>query len=502
MISDTVSLIRQTLREALPLQQAIQYTRGWNREQYDKAFGGKYRIFLPLDHVQIDLSDLSPDSIEIPRAIYLATYHSDFDSLSPEEYVRGVITKDGRIFRLGRVLQRLDPSGKLLGIFNGDVQRTGANLTGKDLMLVISRHPYDIAGMSTDRGWTSCMELPNPRNRGGGCYHDRISSDIKLGTLIAYLARKEDTNLQHPIGRTLIKPYYASDNKHFQLIVSENVYGFMPENVHHEVRKWVKKNQNVLSNAHERPYSSFLAHPDLYQDSDEPDLIADQKALQQLADVISNDDVKTFSGWVQKGLLDINEKQPDPYLNNSPEPLVTSVINKEAWAILEFMIDQPEFGAWEADSVPDNCPQNILDKLVLRGYIKGTQSTWNIRKEDPVLQTFIRLQPHNPQLTGSLLKAINQYCAGDFVLLSLVEQMLKAGVSLESPTPLVVYERSRKKRLESVYIYDIVATKSYPEVVGMKITLEAHKSLLSLLRQHGGERHSQQPRVVVFKPRA
>lgn len=73
--------------------------------------------------------------------------------------------------------------------------------------LVISRHPYDVAGMSTDRGWKSCMELPNESNKSGGCYFSFVRKDVEKGTLVCYLIKSTDKNIEHPIGRINIKPY-------------------------------------------------------------------------------------------------------------------------------------------------------------------------------------------------------------------------------------------------------------------------------------------------------
>ena len=72
-----------------------------------------------------------------------------------------------------------------------------------NLSVVISRNPYDIVGMSTDRRWTSCMKLPNddPSIYPGGAYHQHLIHDIELGTLVAYLIEPTDKNIEHELGR-------------------------------------------------------------------------------------------------------------------------------------------------------------------------------------------------------------------------------------------------------------------------------------------------------------
>jgi len=86
--------------------------------------------------------------------------------------------------------------------YNADPIRLRKKLTSADnLTIAISDHAYDIAGMSTGRDWTSCMNI-----EGGSCY-EYVKSDIELGTIVAYLCEASDTNIEKPYARILIKPY-------------------------------------------------------------------------------------------------------------------------------------------------------------------------------------------------------------------------------------------------------------------------------------------------------
>lgn len=71
-----------------------------------------------------------------------------------------------------------------------------------DLQIVISRHPYDIIGMSTNRGWTTCHDLNDKRYNGNHLHN--IANNLRGGCLIAYLIRKNDRNIKDPISRCLI----------------------------------------------------------------------------------------------------------------------------------------------------------------------------------------------------------------------------------------------------------------------------------------------------------
>jgi len=81
---------------------------------------------------------------------------------------------------------------------------------GDDYLIVISKHPYDIVGMSTDRNWTSCMNI---RDDKVSQYNKYLPLDITQGTIVSYLIKRHDLNIKRPIARILIKPYYSIDKR-------------------------------------------------------------------------------------------------------------------------------------------------------------------------------------------------------------------------------------------------------------------------------------------------
>lgn len=116
------------------------------------------------------------------------------------DYIAGT-GKDsqGRVVRIGRNLK--DPDVKRA--FDSDPNRKSlTNATRSNQLICISMHPYDIAGMSTDRGWTSCMNLKDGSNK------KYVKQDVAGGTLIAYLIEPKDRNINKPIARALAKPYF------------------------------------------------------------------------------------------------------------------------------------------------------------------------------------------------------------------------------------------------------------------------------------------------------
>ena len=110
----------------------------------------------------------------------------------------------GRTVRLGKALAK---EAELKKMFDSDPDRkVVAQETKAGRMVCISMHPYDIAGMSTDRGWTSCMDLVNGVNK------RYIKTETKTGTLIAYLIDAQDKNINKPVARCLLKPYFDMDD--------------------------------------------------------------------------------------------------------------------------------------------------------------------------------------------------------------------------------------------------------------------------------------------------
>jgi DNA-directed RNA polymerase alpha subunit len=97
--------------------------------------------------------------------------------------------------------------------------------------IIISRHPYDIAGQSTDRRWTSCQNIIKnySGDNGEDKYNRYVLSTITMGGLVAYLVEDKETGnkvvnyknklmiedeegkhydiLHDPIARITIKPF-------------------------------------------------------------------------------------------------------------------------------------------------------------------------------------------------------------------------------------------------------------------------------------------------------
>jgi hypothetical protein len=174
------------------------------------------RVYFPFSTSEGMVTHESPVKKEVEDALQ----GTDFKL---KDYKMGVaIDKFGREVKLGKALTKLGKTDVLVK-FRDDPTREASKKT--DFIIVFSKHPYDIAGMSTERGWTSCMNLYDGEER------EYVKWDVKEGSFVCYLTSVNDTNLNKPTGRILVKPYINTKNKKDVLYSPEQeVYGTTPNN--------------------------------------------------------------------------------------------------------------------------------------------------------------------------------------------------------------------------------------------------------------------------------
>jgi len=261
------------------------------RKVYDKLFSGKYRLVFPLK--EEDISFTMPENTYEKYARYISRIaykvFMSIGNIEEAESIRHAINTDEDIrdyskskmytffsdpkrqIRLGKLLQTykekfygkeheelLDQAyKKVLDIYD----LASKNSKYKDLVAIISRHPYDIAGMSTHRNsWKSCMNLID------GEYRSYVRSTLLNGGLVCYVCRKNDTtdivdskgnhhknnkyNIQDPLGRFLIKPYYRNGDRGFDfknpnfILVCSRCFGNFAEGATKPIQEWLDENWN------------------------------------------------------------------------------------------------------------------------------------------------------------------------------------------------------------------------------------------------------------------
>lgn len=252
--------------EALKPSEYRSLVKGWDRNRYKQIFlnpkykhdRNGYRIYIPIPEKSQATNTQNPAYQEIEAFLSQNGYHMI-------DYAKGLVQnlKNKQQIKIGRVLTKLKRED-LLHKFNTDKNRAG---TQSVYMVVISRHPYDLSGMSTDRGWTSCMNLTN------GPHRHYVPIDIKEGSVIAYVTTYNDVDLKNPTGRVLLKPFVDVFGKPVVYFGIENqVYGTNVPGFLEIVNQWTSEvnNAGILDDV-----VILQFKPGLYRDSD----LADQTLI-------------------------------------------------------------------------------------------------------------------------------------------------------------------------------------------------------------------------------
>ena len=99
--------------------------------------------------------------------------------------------------------------------------------------------------MSTDRGWSTCLDLKDERYNKDHIHH--LKRFLQSGYLIAYLIRKDDRNINNPISRVFIQKYNFEYRKDYA------TYGTYIREFDELIREWSEihtsyrnKNQNIF----------------------------------------------------------------------------------------------------------------------------------------------------------------------------------------------------------------------------------------------------------------
>ena len=259
--------LSEYLEEALKPSQYREYMKKWDNQFYkelfkryeyetDKKFN---RIYLPIK--QLEGNTKPPE--EIVDTLEKAGYNV-------ADYAKGLaqnIQNPKRQIKIGKVLSK---TPDILKKFVEDPRRKAKK---NKYEIVISRHPYDIAGMSTGRGWTSCMNIDI------GHYKKYVMDDVVVGTIIAYGIRtgktpeeeregkpaKANRDIKNPVCRVLIKPFISTvDNETIVLGVDGRVYGEEPEGFVETLLDWVN-DVNDMDIHHD--YTDTKHNPKLYRDT-------------------------------------------------------------------------------------------------------------------------------------------------------------------------------------------------------------------------------------------
>lgn len=206
---------------AVSMRSALKYRRGWNKNgpavkllQSLMPQGGKkkgYRLYLePGKQAKMRFTVPPAVRVAVQKAGYIIT-----DYLA-KKCVKADDKEQKNVYNIGKVIAK-DHHAKTA--FDNDPQLQNTKAAGGDphksgIQVVVSCHPYDIIGMSTGRSWDkqSCMRLKDYRDGyDNGQYNRHVKNDVAEGTLVVYAIRADDTNIQKPLCRCLVKPFVNKD---------------------------------------------------------------------------------------------------------------------------------------------------------------------------------------------------------------------------------------------------------------------------------------------------
>lgn len=193
---------------------------------------GQHKIVIPLN--QGDNEEVTPHP-EVDK-------HLKTHGYSVSDYRKGMAKdKYGRDVSIGKILNKTKASPDVMNAFTNDPKRKGTTKAARGLSVVISRHPHHIAGMSTDQGWTSCMNMKD------GCNKHYLKRDIAEGTHVAYLVHDNDTEVKKPIARIALKPFrptYDDETSYAKPILRPEIrmYGDADSSFTKTVNNWAEKN--------------------------------------------------------------------------------------------------------------------------------------------------------------------------------------------------------------------------------------------------------------------
>lgn len=222
------------------------------KQLHDKVFGNSDRIILPY-HGSTEDEKITTGNFEskfhhdshatrVLKELEGKGYHTD-------DYESGLAYhKDSpnRHMKIGKILEKegitdkqtskTNKKGQYMTIkqlYDADPIRAAGT---KEKQIVISKNRYDVAGMSTDRGWSSCMDM------GDGVNKHYLQHDMKHGTLTAYVTQKGDDEIKNPIGRVNIKRFTSTDRHSiFRPEFTHQVgYGSIPQGVRGVLEHWTE----------------------------------------------------------------------------------------------------------------------------------------------------------------------------------------------------------------------------------------------------------------------
>ena len=364
------------IAEKLPLKTAKHYVKKGKENvkslpeeftnAYDKMFGNKSRIQIgkmkvPIDDIaQKDITHAVRELNTFMRKNPNPNIPEDQDNivldvlinkLDPEnnKYVDLTVSSDGAKKELAQaydsakgkyllktVIKRLKKyvdknKHNELSQMAGQILTKSSNISQVDeAPVVLSRHPYDVAGMSTAKRWQSCKDTVT------GCNRSYLDNEVGH-LLIAFVVnpnRKGKDLLNDPYARLLVLPVEGDEG--YGLFVSPDIYkyGGNFDELHTIVEKYVS---NFMTTYYAEDEKTAVG--DYYKDSGfEDDEIRMERLYDQIGEI--TDKVRNAPSNFDQDMTDYirNRVEEDGY-DKDPGDVIQEVLIDEFDKLFRILVD-------------------------------------------------------------------------------------------------------------------------------------------------------------------
>jgi hypothetical protein len=334
------------LTEAIPLPEVVKHkmsrknSGAYTKNAIAQVFGNKDRLVLPFDFdINRDYESIKndPDSTFYKISELLDNYNFYIKNI--KDYVNGICYKknDKNVYKIGKILTEFGNAIEMTTKKGGTIKTTQEvedykadpikNITDDSLVVVVSRHPYDIYGMSTDRSWTSCM------NMGDGSMKCAMKKDVKYGSIIMYLVPESELKqngkiaLKKPLARILLRPIV---NPQKELAYSRGpLYGAKIEKFKEFANDWVSKNFNskiknkkgfvYAKGLYDNDYSEY---PNIDRSNNLEDKVIEYKAK-------GMEDTNKFVSFLKRASIDKSKVSVfyDSHIHNGKTIVYDAIVN-------------------------------------------------------------------------------------------------------------------------------------------------------------------------------
>lgn len=205
------------------------------RERYHDFFGSDDRLYFPIGTLPKSYSQepIIAEALEA-KGYHITDYSQGFatDTAGKQNYKIGKLLKD---------------NSQLSELFRTDPTRLPSNR-----FLVLSRHPYDIARASNDRGWISCLD-PNHESS----QINTLKNMTLHGGVICYLVTEQDLNISNPLCRTILMPHQTNHGETVLLpdLKSYGIQDVAFDRMSHEIADLLNQGKKSGQTSH---------YPDIY----------------------------------------------------------------------------------------------------------------------------------------------------------------------------------------------------------------------------------------------